>query len=246
MNLELGKGVGLLLGAGASFGSQQSCCPPLGSGLYASIKTKNVGARRVILKEPHECTSAVDYLSPSNSKITEVISTEDWIGAISQASKTLFEEGKFERAMALLRETIADARSQRRQVKGNSFMFPGDDQLDIGLPEKIMRLVAECLYAFRPSADNLYRQVLTALPDGACIFSLNYDSLIELVATDQRVNLIEHEVVQKSYLSHPSKSLTYIQLHGGVMDASGRAIKEIVGRRVGWYLGRHGQWCDLS
>lgn len=208
--------IGLLLGAGASFGSQQSDAPPLGPGLYAAIKDKSIGPRRRVWKEAHECGSVVDYLSPSNSKVTESISVDQWVGEVSTVARTLFENGKFEQGMLVLKDAIANSRSERQSIKGASFMIPGDDQLDIGLPEKIMRAVAEHLYSFTPSDDNLFRTVLAALPDGAGIFTLNYDSLIELVAAEQRVNLVEHSVVRKPYLSHPSKSVTYVQLHGGV------------------------------
>ncbi|MDP1983224.1 MAG: hypothetical protein Q8K23_11805 [Sulfuritalea sp.] len=148
--------------------------------------------------------------------MTESITVDQWVGELSAAAHALFENGRFEEAMLVLKDAIADARRNRQSIKGASFMIPGDDQLDIALPEKIMRAVAEHLYSFTPSEGNLYRAVLAALPDGSCIFTLNYDSLLELVAAEQRVNLLEHNLVRKPYLSHPTKSVTYVQLHGGV------------------------------
>ena len=95
-------------------------------------------------------------------------------------------------------------------------MIPGDDQLDISLPEKIMRLVAVYLYQFIPTKENLYRRIIQALPDESYLYTLNYDSLLELVASEEKVNLLEHEKVRKTYASHPNKSIHYLQLHGGV------------------------------
>jgi len=130
--------IGILFGAGASFGSQNHNAPPLGSDLYASIKDMDVGPRREIKKEAHECLSIHDYLSPANTKITQSISIDEWVTSISKDSKEYFEIGDFERGLSTLTKRIKEDRENRKSLKGTSFMVPGNDQLDISLPEKIM------------------------------------------------------------------------------------------------------------
>jgi len=248
--------IGILFGAGASFGSQIDNAPPLGAGLYASIKNMDIGPRREIKREAHECSSVVDYLSSTNTKITESITIDEWVASVSQSSKELFKKGDFEGGLSSLTKKIKEDRESRKVSKGASFMIPGDEQLDIALPEKIMRSVAVFMYRFLPSKENLYRRIIRALPENSYLFTLNYDSLLEIAASEDRVNLLEYEKVRKSYISHPSKSLNYFQLHGGVTLCStwqhhregvpslvSHSNVERINRRI--YISEH-LWFDLD
>lgn len=62
----------------------------------------------------------------------------------------------------------------------------------------------------------MFYALLAQLPANSCIFTLNYDLLIEEVALKSSINLIEPEGINKVLLSSPVKELYYFQLHGGV------------------------------
>lgn len=249
--------IGILFGAGASHGSQEFQAPPLGGMLFEAIKDKNIGPRREVKHEPHECPAlGINYFDPENTVITQSITLDEWVRSISPSSREYFWGGDFEKAMSLLVVEIEKRRQAKLTSKGASFMMPGDDQLDVALPEKIMRAVAEHLYRFIPSSDNLYRTIVRSMPEGGHLISLNYDSLLELVAAEERINLLEHKKVRKTYLSHPAKSFKYFQLHGGVTLCStwnhhrmgvtqliSQSNVERINRRV--YISEH-LWFDLD
>lgn len=205
--------IGFLFGAGASYGSQSQDSPPLGKDLFKEIEFIEIGPRCMPFKDFNESIKeGMDYLDPRNWEVQQSITVGQWVQAISQESLIAFQSGNFELGLSLLEEEL----EQRK--KSNYFMMglPYDDRQDKALPERIMNKAAVILSKFRPSPENLYRRILSALPNGAWLFTLNYDALIEVIAVESFINLIEPSDIKKVHFSHPAKELSFIQLHGGV------------------------------
>lgn len=211
--------IGILLGAGASYGSDNSAeTPPLGGVLYDAIKGEQIGPRVYYEKDIIQLDNPAEYDRPPNKTQQSSITVDEWVGIVSQDAKAAFMKGDFERGMLLIDEEV-DRKRKERIKKGGYIRELGSDSNEFGdicLTEKIMRVVAQYLYQFSPSPTNIYRTIMAVLPNRSCILTLNYDALIEEIAVQNNINLIEPDCIDKVAFSSPSKELFYFQLHGGV------------------------------
>lgn len=211
-------GIGLLLGAGASYGSDNSNTPPLGGELYAEIKNRQIGPRVHYKKDLLQLEDPADYDRSPNKEEQVTITIDEWVRLVSSDAHESFLNSDFEQGMLLLDEQVDKNRKERISQGGyiRDFMSPTNEYGDISLTEKIMREVTKYLYQFSPHDSNSFYALLNQLPANSCVFTLNYDGLIEEVALKSSINLIEPEGIDKGFLSNPTKELFYYQLHGGL------------------------------
>ncbi|MFC1626076.1 hypothetical protein ACFL19_00070 [Pseudomonadota bacterium] len=213
-------GIALLLGAGASFGSDVDMAntPELGRGIYNAIKDCQIGPRIHYKKDLLQLDNPADYDLPPNKEVQNTITIDEWVELISRSAHESFMSGDFEQGMLLLDEQVDKARKERISQGGliRDYMSPSNEFGDISLTEKIMREITKYLYQFPPFDSNFFYAILAELPTNSCIFTLNYDVIIEEVALKSSINLIEPEGIDKALLSDPDKELLYYQLHGGV------------------------------
>ena len=200
----------VFLGAGASKGSQIGG-PPLGSELYSLI-CENLQDMRLKVVGTGE-TQAWGHYKREDLQLQKDISLDDWIkDALPQAAKAF--ETDFEAGMALL-DTIKPDPYYSGPALLTEPMQVITPFMDWSLSERVMKNVASQLFDYTPAPESLYYNVISALPDGSAVFTLNYDTLIEEVAAAARVNLAEPACVRTSTLTHPEKTIRYFQLHGG-------------------------------
>lgn len=202
--------VAVFLGAGASKGSQVDG-PPLGSELYSLIRDNVQDLRlKVIASEPMQ---SFGHYRCEDLEVQKGIPLGDWIeDALPQAAKEF--ETDFEAGMDLLTTINPDPYyagaallTEPKQII-TTFM-------DWSLSERVMTNVASHLFDYSPTLQSLYYNMISALPDGSSVFTLNYDTLIEEVAAATRVALAEPACVHTSIFTHPEKTINYFQLHGG-------------------------------
>jgi hypothetical protein len=168
--LKKRKMIGILLGAGASWGSCVDSAPPLGRDLYRCIQNVDVGPRL-----------------DSEGVLEKEITVSEWVGIVSGAAEKRFAEGDFEGGMRALDDAVNETAKSTGVVL--DVMSHTNEYGDISLTEKIMREVAQYLFKFFPGNNSLYFKLADFLPNGSHIFTLNYDSLFEDVCVSKRINL---------------------------------------------------------
>lgn len=202
--------VAIFLGAGASKGSQGNA-PPLGSEVFSKINKKVQDHRVKIVRS--DGMQAFGHYKREDIEIQDGVELGQWIFDAHPDASRAFETD-FEAGMALLKDI------KPVPYYSGAALLPATREIitpfmDWTLSERVMANVAAHLFQYSPSQDSLYFQLLDALPEGASIFTLNYDTLIEETASAACINLLEPAFVHTSLLTRPKKNLHYFQLHGG-------------------------------